>query len=138
MNTELSKRTIFLIWLLVHVSVISWFTFDSKILVLQLSTLCFIILILMDNFMTTKEKPRVVVCAAIRCVYSKQLYGVGPRHFGPGFHMSGDGQHMEQGFIDQFGVFMTREEAYVVAKAAGQIKYRCGGDDGRLFSENLY
>jgi hypothetical protein len=50
---------------------------------------------------------------------------------------SSDGTE-EQGFIDQFGVFMTREEAYVVAKAAGQIKYRCGGDDGVLFSENLY
>jgi hypothetical protein len=50
----------------------------------------------------------------------------------------GDGRATEQGFIDQFGVFMTREEAYEVAKAAGQIKYRCGGDEGRLFSENLY
>ena len=44
----------------------------------------------------------------------------------------------EQGFIDQFGVFMTREEALTVALAAGQRIYRCGGDETRLYSENLY
>jgi hypothetical protein len=46
-----------------------------------------------------------------------------------------------QGFIDQFGVYMTRQEAWKVAEAAGQILYRCGGDTidgGYLFSENLY
>lgn len=44
----------------------------------------------------------------------------------------------EQGFIDQFGVFMTREEALTVALAAGQRIYRCGGDEKKLYSENLY
>jgi hypothetical protein len=46
-----------------------------------------------------------------------------------------------QGFIDQRGVFMTRQEAWKVAEAAGQILYRCGGDTrdgGTLYSENLY
>ncbi len=43
-----------------------------------------------------------------------------------------------QGFIDQHGRFMSREEAHKVATDAGQIIRRCGGDDGRLFSENLY
>lgn len=46
-----------------------------------------------------------------------------------------------QGFIDQHGIFMTRTEAWQVALAAGQIRYRCGGDDangGTLYSENLY
>jgi len=33
---------------------------------------------------------------------------------------------------------MTREEAWQVAEAAGQIKYRVGGDGKELFSENLY
>ena len=88
------------------------------------------------------NKPRVVVCAAVK------LNGIvypGPRHFDQ--FMSElmwldegnppNGSEV-QGFIDQFGVFMTREEAYEVAKAAGQIKYRCPGDEGRLFSENLY
>ena len=44
----------------------------------------------------------------------------------------------EQGFVDNMGVFLTREEAWEVANAAGQIRLRCGGDNGRLFSENLY
>lgn len=44
----------------------------------------------------------------------------------------------EQGFIDQYGVFMTREEAWLVANEAGQIIRRCGGDDSKLYSENLY
>ena len=44
----------------------------------------------------------------------------------------------EQGFIDQRGEFLTREEAHKVATDAGQIIRRCGGDEGRLFSENLY
>lgn len=47
-------------------------------------------------------------------------------------------QLAEQGFIDQRGAFLTREEAHKVATGAGQIIRRCGGDDGRLFSENLY
>ena len=45
---------------------------------------------------------------------------------------------IEQGFIDQRGEFLTREEAHKVATEAGQIIRRCGGDDGTLFSENLY
>lgn len=44
----------------------------------------------------------------------------------------------EQGFIDQRGEFMTREEAWTVAEAAGQILRRCGGDGTKLYSENLY
>jgi hypothetical protein len=43
-----------------------------------------------------------------------------------------------QGFVDRFGNFLTREEAWVVAFNAGQIIRRCGGDNGKLFSENLY
>lgn len=45
---------------------------------------------------------------------------------------------IEQGFIDNRGVFLTREEAHKVASAAGQIIRRCGGDSEKLFSENLY
>lgn len=45
----------------------------------------------------------------------------------------------EQGFIDQWGTFMTREQAWRVAEVAGQILYRVGGDyNGTLYSENLY
>lgn len=46
----------------------------------------------------------------------------------------------EQGFINQFGEFLTREEAMIVAKEAGQkINIRgCGGSNVTLFSEGLY
>lgn len=48
------------------------------------------------------------------------------------------GANVEQGFIDQHGKFLTREEAWAVATEAGQIMRRVGGDEGRLYSENLY
>lgn len=44
----------------------------------------------------------------------------------------------EQGFIDQFGEFMTRKEAWTVAEAAGQIKYPKDYCKGTLYSEDLY
>lgn len=47
----------------------------------------------------------------------------------------------KQGFIDQHGEFLSREEAWNVAKAAGQIVQEVGGNDlngGTLYSENLY
>ncbi len=47
----------------------------------------------------------------------------------------------EQGFIDNRRNFHTREEAWKIAKAAGQIRRRVGGDcanGGTLYSENLY
>ena len=43
-----------------------------------------------------------------------------------------------QGFIDQRGNFLTREEAWIVAEASGQIIRRVGGDGKKLYSENLY
>lgn len=46
-----------------------------------------------------------------------------------------------QGFVDQFGKFYTRTEAWKIAEANGQIRFRVGGDTangGTLYSENLY
>ena len=46
-----------------------------------------------------------------------------------------------QGFMDNRRNFHTREEAWKIAKAAGQIYRRVGGDcanGGTLYSENLY
>lgn len=43
-----------------------------------------------------------------------------------------------QGFIDQHGQFYTRDMAWLVAKGEKQIRRRVGGDEGRLYSENLY
>lgn len=54
------------------------------------------------------------------------------------FHIDRDIDETEQGFIDQFGHFYTREEAWVVAEKNNQIIRRVGGDGQKLFSENLY
>ena len=89
---------------------------------------------------------RRVVCAAIRSTKSGKII-CGARHFDQ--VMRGqlevydavapiDKASIEQGFIDQWCNFLTREDALIVAKAANQIVKRCGGDEHRLFSENLY
>lgn len=88
---------------------------------------------------------RRVVCAAIRLHEHGRILVVGPRHYDATMQkaISATGINVElkteeQGFIDQHGVFMTRQEALTVARAAGQIRYRCGGDEHALYSENLY
>ena len=45
-----------------------------------------------------------------------------------------DGDKMIQGFTDQYGNFLTRKEAYLIAKAAGQI-IREDTCPGTLYSE---
>ncbi len=86
---------------------------------------------------------RQVVCAAIRNKDGRIICGA--RHYDGVMHSqilaSNDDwtkSDIEQGFIDQCGVFLTRQEAYVIATERWQIKRRVGGDDGKLFSENLY
>lgn len=97
-----------------------------------------------------KVPSRRVVCAAIRGIDGRILLGV--RHYSRDMHdqirYRVDGKNFEhrhdedQGFVDQHGVFMDREEAYRVAEAAGQIvrPEACGnGLNGpKLYSEGLY
>lgn len=91
--------------------------------------------------MSEKRSNSRIVCAAL---FSKDGYGivaVGPRHFDATMHRQlpdGGGRNTEQGFIDQHGTFFTREQAWIIAESNGQIIKRVGGDEGRLFSENLY
>lgn len=69
---------------------------------------------------------------------------VSPRHYDRLCHeildklnWSGEGRP-EEGFVDQFGKFLDRKEAFKVAYVAGQIIRRCGGDyAGILYSENI-
>lgn len=86
-------------------------------------------------------KPR-IVCAANKFENGPLL--IGARHFDQHMQVQmaymgvkGSDPHV-QGFIDQYGKFYTREEAWKVAVENGQIVRRCGGDEGMLFSENLY
>lgn len=102
--------------------------------------------------MTREYQPR-VVCAANRDKSGAIILGA--RHWDDQMHRSfslwasatnhitKDMRFMEQGFIDQWGNFMTRIEAWIVAESAGQIIHRVDGDMssdgvGKLFSENLY
>lgn len=87
---------------------------------------------------------RRVVCAANR--YGPHVF-LGARHFDMRMREAMEGHDIpalrqkfgeEQGFIDQHGTFMDRGEARNVAVTAGQIYRRCGGDEQKLFSENLY
>lgn len=51
-------------------------------------------------------------------------------------HVHGD----DQGFIDQWGEYHTREEALIIATHAGQVNTvrKKGGPEDELFSEDLY
>lgn len=44
----------------------------------------------------------------------------------------------EQGFVDQFGTFLTRKEALEIAKENGQIIRDIGYEPDELYSEHLY
>lgn len=98
--------------------------------------------------MASERGQRRVVCAA--CRLAGKIV-VGPRHMDsvmrttihsfPAHEQALWWRRTEEGFIDQWGVFMNRQEAWVVASEAGQVLYRVGGDDskgGTLYSENLY
>lgn len=95
---------------------------------------------------------RRVVCAANRDVDTNSII-IGARHWDFLMHESfrrwltaygfvvDEARFTEQGFIDQHGDFMTRQEAWKVALDANQIIRRVGGDTsngGTLYSENLY
>ena len=90
-----------------------------------------------------KSIPRMIVCAAIRNEHDHIICGA--RHYDVIMHgqipTSNDDwidSKIEQGFIDQKGVFLNRKEAWIVAEEAGQIIRDIIGCRGKLFSENLY
>ncbi len=98
------------------------------------------------------QTPPYIVCAAMR---QDGFVVTGARHFDVIMRatilaLNKSTKGWEQGFIDQFGKFYTRKEAWKVADKNGQIRRGTGfesfsnprkagiGDDGVLFSENLY
>lgn len=99
----------------------------------------------------TDRSQRRVVCAAIRAEDGTLLLGI--RHYSGDMHsqmlarMDGGEKFRhrygdDQGFVDQRGIYMTREEAYKVAEAAGQIFDQAACREGKngmqLYSEGLY
>lgn len=83
-----------------------------------------------------------IVCAAIR--HESGLVICGPRHYDKAMNRQvrrypkGVWIDAEQGFVDQFGEFYNRREAFWIALENNQIFRRVGGDEVELFSENLY
>lgn len=104
-----------------------------------------------QNSDTSRDRSqRRVVCAAIQAADGELLLGI--RHYSKDMNRQIDaradgkkfynGMDERQGFVDQWGVFMSRTEAYQVAQAAGQIVYPYACDEGlegpKLYSEGLY
>lgn len=102
-----------------------------------------------ENTLPTRGARR-VVCAALIAKDGDVLLGI--RHYSPDMHRQIAARHdghkfkylhdEHQGFVDQWGVYMSRKEAYAVAKEAKQTVFEdcCGkGLDGmKLYSEGLY
>lgn len=82
-----------------------------------------------------------VVCAANR--NSEGFVLLGARHWDSWMSKTIDSlgfndHDWEQGFIDQFGNFLTRQEAAVIAKEKDQLKGMYNVVSEALFSEHLY
>lgn len=96
--------------------------------------------------MNDRTLPR-VVCAAIRKTFpdKSEVLIIGPRHFDMVMHCTirclcanpRDMADAEQGFIDQWGNFLTREQAWVIAQERGQFIGE-PTHPSSLFSEDLY
>ena len=87
------------------------------------------------------EHKQIIVCAANR--HKSGVIFCGARHCDNIMRAQANAagvrlQESEQGFIDNFGEFLTRQEALVVAKSSGQhlMLEHCTGD--KLFSEGIY
>lgn len=95
------------------------------------------------------RSPERVVCAAY--VMKDGFIVSGVRHLSPDMRatmeriygegywekISRENHHIEGGFINQFGEYLTREEAWVIAVERGQI-FREVSSPGALYSECLY
>lgn len=99
--------------------------------------------------------PRKVVCAANRITMKdgRVITLVGVRHWDPLMHEQADAHGIanrkervsqrvseEQGFLDQWRVFMDRKEAMQVVLASGQPfdMERNGGSGDELYSEGVW
>jgi hypothetical protein len=88
--------------------------------------------------------PRRIVCAAIRHKETGRII-TGARHYDKIMREQINASEgitfwkpsCEQGFIDQFGDFLNRKDAWRIAENEGQIR-REVSSAGTLYSENLY
>lgn len=88
------------------------------------------------NRFTDKDTGEVIVIASARH-YSPAMSNLIKYMTKKGINLSkahGD----DQGFIDQFDDYHTREEALLIAQWADQLHYEKGFPEDQLFSEDLY
>ena len=87
-----------------------------------------------------------IVCAAIKNRETGEII-ISIRHFDKFAHQQiarhddfESWKRAEQGFVNQRGEFLNREEALEIAKREKQIRRQVGGGENNsgLFSENLY
>ena len=99
---------------------------------------------LADATVNAKGRLHKILCAALLVTKADgdRVIVTGVRHFDDlmvaHLKVIGFRRTEVQGFLDSLGNFLTREEAFEVASKAGQIIRRVGGDEGCLYSENLY
>jgi hypothetical protein len=94
---------------------------------------------------TPLDNPKQTIVAAACRIIGTDKVVVSARHFDPLMHKiigdfgKGDGEEWEQGFIDQRGNYLSREEALKIASNNGQsIDLSVGGSHCALYSECLY
>jgi len=87
------------------------------------------------------SKPR-IVCAAIQI---GNVLLIGARHYDSHmvaqkkrYGLKGARSEEIQGFIDQHGNFYDRRQAWDIAVTENQIRRPIDGNEGVLYSENLY
>jgi hypothetical protein len=98
----------------------------------------------MPAFNPCLEAKRRVSCAAIKCDDGTVVTGA--RHYSPDMRrlmerIYGEGywkHEAEQGFVDNRGDFLTREQAFVLARESGQCPHLPADGVACLFSEDLY
>ena len=83
-----------------------------------------------------------VVCAA--CKWPDGVVVTGIRHFSPDMRLTAARMgrspvgRVEGGFVDQWGNWLTRQEAYEIAERQGQYRPYEPFTPGTLYSEDLY
>lgn len=92
------------------------------------------------------QEARRIVCAAIRAANGDLILGI--RHYSQDMHYQisnrPDGHRFEnrhdddQGFVNTWGEYLTRKQAYIVAQRNNQIIRPEACTDGVLYSEGLY
>lgn len=96
-------------------------------------------------FITRPEETHVVYIVAAAMLMNDGDALVGIRHFSPEMRKTAEKAYgpeyykkvKEQGFVDQWGEFFNREDAWKIAEANGQIRFEVS-TPGTLYSECLY